>query len=181
MLWSRSTDRRYAPPTIQQLTGGHRGRAEIRSTEYDTPRARATHRSTHGKMCWGFSQRLIAAYAHPDRRRGKTMMTEIIHALRSGVPHALEELAQLGRTLWRRRADVLVYFDHHTSNGPTEAINGRLEALHRNALGLPELRALMRGDSRLSPHSRFHTEHPASDPPHRLNGRRTHHANRQRD
>lgn len=103
MLWSRSTDRRYAPPTIQQLTGGHRGRAEIRSTEYDTPRARATHRSTHGKMCWGFSQRLIAAYAHPDRRRGKT--------------------------------------------SPTEAINGRLDALRRNALGLPELRALMRGDS----------------------------------
>ncbi len=45
---------------------------------------------------------------------------------------------------------------------------------------LPDLRALMRGDSRLSPHSRFHTGillriHP------RLNGRRTHHANRQRD
>ncbi len=47
----------------------------IRSTEYDTPRTRATHRSTHGK-CWGFSQHLIAAYAHPDRRRGKTNSTE---------------------------------------------------------------------------------------------------------
>lgn len=89
------------------------------------------------ELCWSFYQRLITAYAHPDRRRGKTMMTAIIHALRSGVPAALEELAQLGRTLWRRRADVLAY--NHASNGPTEAINGRLEALRRNALGFRNL------------------------------------------
>ena len=50
-------------------------------------------------------------------------------------PPDWKEPAQLGRTLWRRRADVLAFFDHHTSNGPTEAINGRLEALRRNALG----------------------------------------------
>jgi hypothetical protein len=31
------------------------------------------------------------------------------------------------------RADVLAYFAHHTSNEPTEAINGRLEPLRRNA------------------------------------------------
>ena len=31
------------------------------------------------------------------------------------------------------------FFDHHTSNGPTEAINGRLEALRRNALGFRNL------------------------------------------
>jgi transposase len=31
---------------------------------------------------------------------------------------------------------VLAYFGHHTSNGPTEAINGRLEALRGNALGI---------------------------------------------
>jgi hypothetical protein len=44
------------------------------------------------------------------------------------VPAGLEEeLAQLGRTLHRRRADILAYFDHHASNGPTEAINGRLQ------------------------------------------------------
>ena len=81
--------------------------------------------------------------AHPDRRRGKTMMTAIIDSLRSGVPAALEELAQLGRTLHRRRADVLAYFDHHASNGPTEAINGRLEALRRNALGFRNLTQLV--------------------------------------
>ncbi len=48
-------------------------------------------------------------------------MTDIVNTLRSGVPAVLEELAQLGRTLWRRRHDVLAYFDHHASNGPTEA------------------------------------------------------------
>ncbi len=39
-----------------------------------------------------------------------------------GVPAGLEEISQLGRTLWRRRHDILAFFDHHTSNGPTEAI-----------------------------------------------------------
>jgi hypothetical protein len=44
-----------------------------------------------------------------------------------------------GRTLQRRRDDVLAYFTHRASNGPTEAINGRLEALRRNALGFRNL------------------------------------------
>ena len=58
---------------------------------------------------------------------------------KSGRNFGLEELAQLGHTLWRRRSDVLAYFDHHAANGPTEAINGRLEALRRNALGFRNL------------------------------------------
>ncbi len=70
------------------------------------------------QLCWSFYQRLIAAYAHPDRRRGKTMMTTIINTLRHGVPDELEELAQLGRTLWRRRNDILAFFDHHASTAP---------------------------------------------------------------
>ena len=36
--------------------------------------------------------------------------------------------------------DILAYFDHpHTSNGPTEAINGRLEHLRGSALGFRNL------------------------------------------
>ena len=66
-------------------------------------------------------------------------MTKIIDPLRRGVPTALEEIVLLGRTLHRRRHDVLAYFDHHASNGPTEAINGRLDALRRNALGFRNL------------------------------------------
>jgi transposase len=141
---------------IQQQTCGHRGRkgdplygvrrilrtrlpllSARRKAKLETVFADENHIAV--EICWGFYQRLIAAYAHPDRRRGKTMMTDIITTLRTGVPEALEELAQLGRTLWRRRADVLAYFDHHASNGPTEAINGRLEALRRNALGFRNL------------------------------------------
>ena len=40
--------------------------------------------------------------------------------------------------LWRRRHDILSFFDHHAPNGLTEA-NGCLEALRRNALGFRNL------------------------------------------
>jgi hypothetical protein len=60
----------------------------------------------------------------------------------SGGFFQLEEIAQLGRTLWRRRVDVLAFFDHRAANGPTEAINGRLEALRRNATRIPQPRPL---------------------------------------
>lgn len=57
-----------------------------------------------------------------------------------GVPGALTELITLGRIPKKRAADVLVYFDHAgTSNGPTEAINGRLEHLCGSALGFRNL------------------------------------------
>ena len=84
-------------------------------------------------------QKIIAAYADANRRRGKKALTRLIESIRRGVPAGLEEIAQLGRTLWRRRDDILAFFDHHASNGPTEAINGRLEALRRNALGFRNL------------------------------------------
>jgi transposase len=90
-------------------------------------------------LTWSVYQRIIAAYADTIRRRGKQAMTRLINSIRRGVPAGLEEIAQLGRTLWRRRDDILAFFDHHTSNGPTEAINGRLEALRRNALGFRNL------------------------------------------
>jgi transposase len=47
--------------------------------------------------------------------------------------------AYLHRALRRRRDDILAFFDHHASNGPTEAITGRPEALRRNALGFRNL------------------------------------------
>ncbi|MDO5669165.1 MAG: transposase, partial [Corynebacterium sp.] len=42
-------------------------------------------------------------------------------------------------TLWRRREDVLAYFDVGASNGPVEAIDGRLEHLRGIALGFRNL------------------------------------------
>jgi len=91
------------------------------------------------KVAWLIYQKIIAAYADPNRARGKRALAAVIESIRRGVPAGLEEIAQLGRTLWRRRADILAFFDHHASNGPTEAINGRLEALRRNALGFRNL------------------------------------------
>jgi hypothetical protein len=50
------------------------------------------------------------------------------------------EIAKLGRTLSNRAADVLACFGRPgTSNGPTEAINGRLEHLRDSALGFSNL------------------------------------------
>ena len=67
-------------------------------------------------------------------------MEKIIAALGKNVPDALPELARLGRTLTKRATDVLAFFDRPgTSNGPTEAINGRLEHLRGSALGFRNL------------------------------------------
>ncbi len=89
---------------------------------------------------WGIYQRMIAAYRHPDRTQGRILMTAVIDSLARGVPTVLSELVTLGRTLNRRAADVLAFFDlPGTSNGPTEAINGRLEHLRGSALGFRNL------------------------------------------
>ncbi len=88
---------------------------------------------------WGIYQRMITAYREPDRPRGKELMTKLIESVSQGVPAALTELRRLGRTL-QRAGDVLAYFDRPgTSNGPTEAINGRLEHLRGSALGFRNL------------------------------------------
>ena len=89
---------------------------------------------------WGIYQRMIAAYRHPDRTQGHDLMSAVIASISTGVPKALTEITTLGRTLAKRSADVLAYFDRPgTSNGPTEAINGRLEHLRGSALGFRNL------------------------------------------
>lgn len=82
----------------------------------------------------------MAAYRHPSKPTGKQILAEVITALRREVPAQLVELKKLGRTLNRRAVDILAYFDRPgTSNGPTEAINGRLEHLRGTALGFRNL------------------------------------------
>jgi transposase len=89
---------------------------------------------------WSIYQRMITAYRDPDRTRGRDVMTTLIASLTNGVPDPLTEVLTLGRTLRKRAADVLAYFDRPgTSNGPTEAINGRLEHLRGSALGFRNL------------------------------------------
>ena len=89
---------------------------------------------------WGIYQRMIAAYREPDRTTGRALMTSLIASVSHGVPAALTEVITLGRTLKKRADDVLAYFDRPgTSNGPTEAVNGRLEHLRGSALGFRNL------------------------------------------
>lgn len=77
---------------------------------------------------WGIYQRMIAAYRAEDRRRGRELMVKLIDSVSRGVPAALSEVVTLGQTLRKRTTDVLAYFEMPgTSNGPTEAINGRLD------------------------------------------------------
>ena len=67
-------------------------------------------------------------------------MQRLIDSLKQAIPEGLEEIQALARTLTERASDILAYFDQpRTSNGPTEAINGRLEHLRGTALGFRNL------------------------------------------
>ena len=78
--------------------------------------------------------------APTDPGLGKYLMQQLIDSLRQAVPEGLEEIQTLARTLTERASDILAYFDRpRTSNGPTEAINGRLEQLRGIALGFRNL------------------------------------------
>ncbi|MFW0775944.1 ISL3 family transposase, partial [Paenarthrobacter nitroguajacolicus] len=142
---------------VQQETCGHRGRAgdplySARLTLHtgvdlltDKQRQRleilfSTDTHVEVEASWGIYQRMVAAYREPDRPKGRELMQAVIKSVSTGVPNALTELRTLGRTLNRRAEDVLAYFDRPgTSNGPTEAINGRLEHLRGSALGFRNL------------------------------------------
>jgi len=142
---------------VQQDTHGHRGRKDdplyrARRTLHtgaglltDKQKDRlaelfATEEHVQVEATWGIYQRMIAAYREPDRVKGRDLMVKLIESLSQGVPAALSEIVTLGRTLKKRADDVLAYFDRPgTSNGPTEAINGRLEHLRGSALGFRNL------------------------------------------
>ena len=67
-------------------------------------------------------------------------MSTLIDTLVGMKDAGIAEIAQLGRTMNKRRKDILAYFDRPgTSNGPTEALNGRLEHLRGSALGFRNL------------------------------------------
>jgi transposase len=142
---------------VQQAIRGHRGRKgdplySARRTLHtgadlltDKQKDRltdlfATDEHVEVEATWGIYQRMITAYREPDRTKGRELMSKLIESVSHGVPAALSEVITLGRTLKKRAADVLAYFDRPgTSNGPTEAINGRLEHLRGSALGFRNL------------------------------------------
>ncbi len=89
---------------------------------------------------WGVYQDIITAYREHDRGLGKHFLTHTIARITTAVPVELVEVRKLARTLKKHATDVLAYFDRPgTSNGPTEAINGRLEHLRGSALGFRNL------------------------------------------
>ena len=142
---------------VQQALHGHRGRAQdplyrARRTLHTgmallnaKQKARlealfAVDEHAEVEVTWAVYQQMIAAYREPDRSKGRQLMTKLIGSLSQRVPTALTEIVTLGRTLKKRAADVLAYFDRPgTSNGPTEALNGRLEHLRGSALGFRNL------------------------------------------
>ena len=158
----------WCPRRVQQEMHGHRGRKEdplyrarrTLHTGHDlfTDRQRQRLTALFGvedhvqvEATWGIYQRMIAAYRETDRSRGKQLMTAVIESVTAGVPAVLTTLHTVGRTLTKRAEDVLAYFDRTgTSNGPTEAMNGRLEQLARLRPRLPQ------------PHQ-LHRQEPARD------------------
>jgi transposase len=139
---------------VQQATCGHRGREgdslySARRTLHtgadlltDKQRQRlqdlfAVDEHVEVEATWGIYQRMLHAYREPDRE----LMSKLIESVSNGVPRPLDgDRHPLGRALKKRAADVLAYFDRPgTSNGPTEAINGRLEHLRGSALGFRNL------------------------------------------
>jgi len=142
---------------IQQATCGHRGRKgdplyKIRRilhtrTDLLTDKQKAllfTSLTSHDghvavEIVHQVYLQIIAAYEHRQRREGKKLMWRVIKRIQKGLPPGLEELAQLGRTLWNRRKEILAYFDVGVSNSPVEAINGRLEHLRGIAQGFRNL------------------------------------------
>lgn len=100
----------------------------------------ADDRHVEVEATWDVYQTMFAAYRCTTRSEGKKPMTRLIDALGKPIPTSLVEGARLGRTLTKRRDDILAFFDHEGSrNGPTEAINGRLEHLRGTALGFRNL------------------------------------------
>jgi len=142
---------------VQQTLHGHRGRSgdplfSARRTLHtgadlltEKQRARlhalfANDEHAAVEVTWAIYQAMITAYRHTDRKQGHDLLRSLIDSLARGVPTALTEIRTLGRTLKRRAADILAFFAHPgTSNGPTEAINGRLEHLRGTALGFRNL------------------------------------------
>ena len=142
---------------VQQQILGHRGRSgdplyqarRTLLTGLDLLNARqfdridalfATDDHVEVEMAWNVYQKVIGAYREKNKKKAAKKMRRLIEAIGTAVPAALVEIAKLGRTLRRRAADVLAYFEHPgTSNGPTEAINGRLEHLRGSALGFRNL------------------------------------------
>ena len=89
---------------------------------------------------WGIYQRMIAAYREEDRASWPRTDGQAHRVVGAEYCEGARRGHHAGPNTEEARADVLAYFDRPgTSNGPTEAINGRLEHLRGSALGFRNL------------------------------------------
>ena len=141
---------------VQQETRGHRGRtgdplrhppgvAHRRGSAHRPPTSTHPGRVRRSPSCRSRSD-LGDLPAHrrrpqqPRPRRGEDRTAQGHRDDQREGAGRTHRGDHLGRTLRKRAGDVLAYFDRPgTSNGPTEAINGRLEHLRGSALGFRNL------------------------------------------
>ena len=115
-------------------------------------------RHTPLHQAWMVYQRIREAYEQEDPTTGRMLMARIIDSIKPGTGQTIPEIASLGRTMYQRRADILAVFDHRqVTNGPVEAINGRIEHLRGIGLGFRnranyEIRALLHSGQIHHPH-----------------------------
>ena len=124
-----------ARPTLHTgmdlLTARHKTRLEALFTDDEHVQVEAT---------WATYHKMTAAYREPNRAKGRQLTDNLIQAIANDVPGPLAEVVVLGRTPKKREAHVLAYLDQPgTSNGPSEALNGRLEHLRGSAPALRNL------------------------------------------
>jgi transposase len=136
---------------VQQDTLGHRGlsndplyrarrilrRRHDRLTDRQSARLRAAltagDPNDEVSAAWLFAQRLMHAYANPDRAAGKSAAERVIIMAKT---FPVPEIARLGRTLTVWRTEFLARFDHpDVSNGPTENLNLKVKNPKRVARG----------------------------------------------
>ena len=92
----------------------------------------------------GVYQRIIACYRRQNPRQVRRMMSGLIDALANpAATRQCPELQSLGRTLKRRRVDILAYFTHrHSSNGPHRSHQRSTRNPQGNRHGIRQLRTL---------------------------------------
>ncbi|PYI64184.1 hypothetical protein CVV68_22570 [Arthrobacter livingstonensis] len=99
----------------------------------------ATHTHVEVEASRVIYQHINTACREPCSVQRRKQM-RVVDSLSTAVAAALTESKTMARTLKRRAEDVLAYFERsETSNGPTKAINVRLEHLWGSALGFRSL------------------------------------------
>lgn len=92
------------------------------------------------KTIWQAYQHLRSIYHQPTPEKATARFDALLATFKDKIPQDEKELRKLARTITRRASDIAAYFDRPgTSNGPTEAINGRIEHLRGIALGFRNL------------------------------------------